>query len=64
MLHMKNEIKKNVVFSIFRQTQWDPPTWDGVAPDDAMDLESPLYEEIVKVKRHHWAFSQLLTDNC
>lgn len=54
MLHIKNEIKKNVVFSIFRQTQWDPPTWDGVAPDDAMDLESPLYEEIVKVKRHHW----------
>lgn len=36
--------------TVTRQTQWDPPTWDGVAPDDAMDLESPLYEEIVKGK--------------
>ena len=39
----------HILLPFFRQTQWDLPSWDGVAPDDSMDLESPLYEEIVKV---------------
>lgn len=39
-----------ICLTCFRQTQWDPPSWDSVGADDAMDLESPLYEEIVKVR--------------
>lgn len=41
-----------ICLTCFRQTQWDPPSWDSVGADDAMDLESPLYEEIVKVRDH------------
>ncbi|KAK3083378.1 hypothetical protein FSP39_021087 [Pinctada imbricata] len=35
--------------TVTRQTQWEPPTWEAGSQDD-MDLDSPLYEDIVRTR--------------